>query len=258
METILVGKDVTRYFGGLPAVNKVNFEMYKGEILGLIGPNGAGKTTLLNLISAVFPLTKGEIIFNGERISGLKPHIVTQRGIARTFQVVKPFPGMTVRENVAVGELFGHTGNTRSVKTALDLADEVLEFVQLEGKKNFPVEEITLADRKRVELARALAMRPDLLLLDEVMAGLNHTEVETIMGLIRQINQRGVSVLVIEHVMKAIMGLCHRVLVLHHGQRIALEAPQAIVNDEQVIKAYLGERYSAAKKQAAEGSNVNG
>ena len=256
MEALLIGKNVTRYFGGLPAVNAVNFELERGEILGLIGPNGAGKTTLLNLISGVFPLTQGEIFFKGERLNGLPPHRVTQKGIARTFQVVKPFPGMTVRENVAIGEMFGRAGHVPSVKSALHEADKVLEFVHLEQKKDFAVTEVTLADRKRIELARALAMRPELLLLDEVMAGLNHSEVETIMGLIRQINQDGVTVLVIEHVMRAIMGLCHRVLVLHHGQRIALATPAEVTSDEQVIKAYLGERYAAAHQASKGGSHA--
>ncbi len=251
-ETILEGKEVTVYFGGLAAVKDVDFDVRKGEILGLIGPNGAGKTTLLNLISGVYPLSKGQIIFKGERISGLQPHVIAQKGISRTFQVVKPFPGMTVRENVAVGAMYGSADHREDVTGAMKRANEIIEFVHLEKAADRRVEEVTLADRKRIELARALAMRPDLLLLDEVMAGLNPTEVESIMQLIRKVRESGVTILVIEHVMKAIMGLCDRVLVLHHGQRIALQTPSEIVNNEQVIKAYLGDRYGA-KNQAQGG-----
>lgn len=251
-ETILEGKEVTVYFGGLAAVKDVDFDVRKGEILGLIGPNGAGKTTLLNLISGVYPLSKGQIIFKGERISGLQPHVIAQKGISRTFQVVKPFPGMTVRENVAVGAMYGSADHREDVTGAMKRANEIIEFVHLEKAADRRVDEVTLADRKRIELARALAMRPDLLLLDEVMAGLNPTEVESIMQLIRKVRESGVTILVIEHVMKAIMGLCDRVLVLHHGQRIALQTPSEIVNNEQVIKAYLGDRYGA-KNQAQGG-----
>jgi len=248
MEQLLVGKDVTIYFGGLPAVKDVDFDVRRGEILGLIGPNGAGKTTLLNLISGVYPLTKGEISFKDEKITGLAPHVIAWKGISRTFQVVKPFPGMTVRENVAVGAMYGNANHRSDVKQSMTKADEILEFVHLSHRSNKRVEEVNLADRKRIELARALAMRPELLLLDEVMAGLNPTEVDSIMELIHKVRTSGVTILVIEHVMKAIMGLCDRVLVLHHGQRIALDAPQEIANDEQVIKAYLGERYGSKKQ----------
>lgn len=251
-ETILEGKDVTVYFGGLAAVKDVTFDVQKGEILGLIGPNGAGKTTLLNLISGVYPLTKGEISFYGQKISGLAPHLIAQKGISRTFQVVKPFPGMTVRENVAVGAMYGRADHRQDVKGAMSRADEIMEFVHLAASSAKRVEEVTLADRKRIELGRALAMRPDLLLLDEVMAGLNPTEVDSIMELIRKVKESGVTILVIEHVMKAIMGLCDRVLVLHHGQRIALQTPKEIVNNEQVIKAYLGDRYGANKQTEGE------
>jgi branched-chain amino acid transport system ATP-binding protein len=252
VEALLEGRSVTRYFGGLAAVNEVDFTVRRGEILGLIGPNGAGKTTLLNLVSGVYSLNKGQIDFKGERISGLPPHRVTQRGIARTFQIVKPFPGMTVRENVAIGAMFGKAGHERGTGEALQQADEILEFVDLLHKKDAAVEEITIADRKRVELGRALAMGPELLLLDEVMAGLNHREIELMMALIRKVNEDGITTLVIEHVMKAIMGLCDRILVLHHGQRIALGSPEEIANDEQVIRAYLGERYAQARRAAGE------
>lgn len=252
MDPLLIGKDVSIQFGGLAAVKDVNFDVLKGEILGLIGPNGAGKTTLLNLISAVYPLSKGEILFKGEKISGLAPHLIAQKGISRTFQVVKPFPGMTVRENIAVGAMYGRSDHRQDVKGAMQRAEEIMEFVHLTRLGDKRVEEVTLANRKRIELGRALAMRPDLLLLDEVMAGLNPTEIESIMELILKVRESGVTILVIEHVMKAIMGLCDRVLVLHHGQRIALQTPKEIVNNEMVIKAYLGDRF-AQQKQAAGG-----
>lgn len=254
MTTILEGRSVTRYFGGLPAVKDVGFEVQEGEIMGLIGPNGAGKTTLLNLISGVFPLSDGEIFFKGERISGMAPHRIAHKGIARTYQIVKPFPGMTVRENVAVGAMYGRTGDDKATGKAMDRADEILDFVGLSSKRTAAVDELTISDRKRIELGRALAMQPEVLLLDEVMAGLNHSEIEKIMALVRRINESGVTILVIEHVMKAIMGLCSRILVLHHGQRIALGSPDDIADDEEVIKAYLGERYAAAR-QAVGSSN---
>jgi len=244
METMLEGKNVTVFFGGLGAVRGVDFDVREGEILGLIGPNGAGKTTLLNLISGIYPLNKGEIFFKGEKISGLATHVIASRGISRTFQVVKPFPGMTVHENVAVGAMYGSHEHRLKVRGAMERAREIMEFVDLIKVKDKRVDEVTLANRKRIELGRALAMRPHLLLLDEVMAGLNPTEVDSIMALVRKIRDTGVTILVIEHVMKAIMGLCDRVLVLHHGQRIALQTPKEIVNNEQVIKAYLGERYA--------------
>lgn len=256
METILEGKDVTVFFGGLGAVRDVDFEVREGEILGLIGPNGAGKTTLLNLISGVYPLTKGQITFKGEKINGLPTHAIAGKGISRTFQVVKPFPGMTVHENVAVGAMYGSHEQRSHVKGAMQRAMEIMEFVDLARVKDKRVDEVTLANRKRIELGRALAMRPHLLLLDEVMAGLNPTEVDNIMALIRKIRDTGVTILVIEHVMKAIMGLCDRVLVLHHGQRIALQTPKEIVNNEQVIKAYLGERYAQNKTGGGENQNA--
>lgn len=243
MKTILEGKNVTVFFGGLGAVREVDFDVREGEILGLIGPNGAGKTTLLNLISGVYPLNKGEILFNGEKINGIATHVIASKGISRTFQVVKPFPGMTVHENVAVGAMYGSHEHRLNVRGAMERAMEIMEFVDLIKVKDKRVDEVTLANRKRIEFGRALAMRPHLLLLDEVMAGLNSTEVDSIMSLVRKTRDTGVTILVIEHVMKAIMGLCDRVLVLHHGQRIALQTPKEIVNNEQVIKAYLGERY---------------
>jgi branched-chain amino acid transport system ATP-binding protein len=245
---LLEVEGVTRQFGGLPAVDNLSFDVREGEILGIIGPNGAGKTTLLNLISALLPVTAGTIRLRGAAITGLPPHTIAGMGVARTFQIVKPLKGLTVRENVAVGAMFGQQGGGLPTRPALAAADEVLDFVGLGPRAGAAVISLTIADRKRLELARALAMEPALLLLDEVMAGLNATEVEWAMGLIQQVNRRGITILVIEHVMKAIMGISNRILVLHHGRRIALEVPHAVAADPQVIEAYLGRGYAARQR----------
>ncbi len=251
-DIILFGKGVTRTFGALKAVWRVDFDVKRGEILGIIGPNGAGKTTLLSMINGTLPLSAGVINFKGREISGLKPHKIAELGIARTFQIVKPFPGMTVLENVSIGALFGRE-KVRNVKEAQEKTEYILEKVQLEDRRDVAVENLNVSERKRLELARALAMGPELLLLDEVMAGLNPTEIEKIMELIQQVNRDGTTIMVIEHVMKAIMGVSHRIIVLHHGEKIAEGTPQAISNDERVISAYLGERY--VKKRQEKESN---
>lgn len=243
---ILRGTGVTKRFGALAAVDKVDFEIQDGEILGLIGPNGAGKTTLVNVICGSLPITAGDVDFKGQDITGWSPYRVAEIGIARTFQVPKPIPGMSVLENVVVGALFGKDGRPVRMAHAREVAREALEFVKFEMDIHTPVTDLTVAGRKRVELAKALAMEPDLLLLDEVMAGLNLVEIETVMDLVREINESGVTILVIEHVMKAVMGLCDRVFVLHHGEKIAAGRPTEIANDAEVIKAYLGERYAGA------------
>jgi ABC-type branched-subunit amino acid transport system ATPase component len=236
---------VTKYFGGLPAVNDVNFSIEPGELVGLIGPNGAGKTTLINLISQTDRLTSGEIRFKGQRISGLPPHEIGRMGIARTFQIVRPFRSMTVLENVAVGAFFGSNGLRRSRSEALAKAHEVLRRVHLEHKAEFLSDALTVPDRKRLEVAKALAMDPELLLLDEVMAGLNLSEVDEAMALIREVNAQGVTVLAIEHVMKAIMGISQRIIVMDHGQEIASGTPGEVAANPTVISAYLGKRYAA-------------
>jgi len=247
---ILEGRGVTKCFGGVVAIDRVDFAVEKGEIFGIIGPNGAGKTTLMNLISRLHPLSAGEIRFRGRPLVEVPAHAVARLGIARTFQIVRPFPGMSVRENVAIGPLFGGAGARRSVLECLRRADETLEIVGLAARRDAPVTALTLAGRKRLELARALAMDPELLLLDEVMAGLNRTEVVEVKDLVVAINRRGVTIVVIEHVMEVVMSISRRILVLHHGQRIALGTPQEVASDERVVAAYLGKRYGQPRAEA--------
>jgi len=240
---ILKGVGVTKLFGGLRAVEDVDFQVEEGEVFGLIGPNGAGKTTLLNLISGIYPLSRGEISFCDHRLNGLKAHQIAHLGIGRAFQIVRAFEGLSVMENVLVGHLFG-SPKSRNVRKGLSEVEKVLAFVKLEAKKKFRTSETTIGDKKRMELARALAMHPKLLLLDEVMAGLNHREIDELMDVIRAINHMGITIVMIEHVMKAVMGVCKRIMVLHHGRRIALGTPMEIANNQDVIKSYLGERFS--------------
>jgi len=246
---LLEGKGVSKSFGALNAVDQVDFQIGQNEILGLIGPNGAGKTTLVNLITGVYPLTTGQIVFNGQRIDGLKPARISRLGMTRTFQIVKPFPGMSVRENVVIGALFGKNGAARSTRSAFQEADRWIEYVNLQDYRKASVDQINISFRKRMDLAKALAMEPDLLMLDEVMAGLNTKDIEEMMALVTRINQElKTTLLVIEHVMKAVMSISHRVMVLHHGRKIADASPQEIVKDDRVIEAYLGERYAKARR----------
>jgi branched-chain amino acid transport system ATP-binding protein len=252
-EVILSGRQVTKTFGALKAVWNVDFEVKRGEILGIIGPNGAGKTTLLSMINGTLPLTRGTITFKGQVISGLKPFRIAEKGVSRTFQIVKPFPGMTLLENVSIGALFGKD-KIRDAREAREKTRAILSTVNLSGQENTAVENLNISERKRLELARALAMDPELLLLDEVMAGLNTAEINWIMDLIRKLNEKeGRTILVIEHVMKAIMGISHRIMVLHHGQKIAEGPPERISNDENVISAYLGERYARRRGASGQG-----
>ncbi len=245
MPPLLEVDNVTKYFGGLPAVRDVSFNVEPGEIVGLIGPNGAGKTTLISLISRTERLSAGEIRFKGQIISDKLPHQIGRMGVARTFQVVKPFRSMTVLDNVAVGAFFGSDGLKRSRAQALDKAHEVLRRVGLEHKAEFRADALTVPDRKRLEVAKALATDPELLLLDEVMAGLNLAEIDEAMALIQDVNRQGVTVLAIEHVMKAIMGISQRIIVMDHGMQIAAGTPTEIANNPTVISAYLGKRYAA-------------
>jgi branched-chain amino acid transport system ATP-binding protein len=236
---ILEGEGVTKYFGGLAAVLNVDFNVNQGEIFGLIGPNGAGKTTLFNLISGALPLKSGVIKFKGEKITGLKPHQICRMGVARTFQSVKVFANIPVMQNVLLGSLFGASTRLSSADAAREAA-ELLEFVGLSAVRTTPAKDLTLANQKRVEVARALATKPELLLLDELMAGLNITEVAQAMELVTRIRDKGITIFMIEHVMKAIMGVCDRIMVLHHGEKIAEGTPQEIATSKAVIDVYLG------------------
>ncbi len=239
---LLEVNNVTRIFGGLAAVKEVSFVVQSGEIVGLIGPNGAGKTTLFNVVTGFLSPTHGEVSFEGNRISRMLPDRVCQRGIGRTFQVVKPFGNMTTLQNAMVGTFCRDAGEGRARQAAL----EILDFVGLAHKREVLAKNLTIADRKRLELARALGTQPRLLLLDEVMAGLNPTEVNEVLALIREIRARGTTLLVIEHIMAAIMAISDRILVLHHGSLIAQGTPRQVADDPAVIDAYLGERYLIA------------
>ncbi len=236
---LLIGRDLTKHFGRLAAVDHVDLSIDAGEIVGLIGPNGAGKSTLVNLITGLEPLTKGTLTFEGRSLRGLDAPAIARLGLARTFQIAQPFRTMTVRQNVAVAALF-RGAPAPSVRAALGEAEEILEFVGLAGKAGMQAWVLTTPDLRRLELAKALALRPRLLLLDEVMAGLTPTEVDAQMITLRQTSAQGITLIVIEHVLRAVMGLSHRVIVLHHGQKIAEGTPSKVTADPTVIRAYFG------------------
>jgi branched-chain amino acid transport system ATP-binding protein len=242
--SILEGQGVTKYFGGLAAVSHVDFHVDQGEIVGLIGPNGAGKTTLFNLISAALPLSSGEIRFKGQKLNGLKPHRICKVGIARTFQQTKIFANMPVLQNVLVGAFFG-SPNSVSVADAASESSQALEFVGLSAMSTLPTSDLTLVNQKRVEVARALATKPELLLLDELMAGLNPAEVSEAMELVTKMRDKGITIFMVEHVMKAIMGICGRIMVLHHGEKIAEGTSQEIAANKEVVEIYLGKETHA-------------
>ncbi len=236
---ILQVQGVTKRFGGLQALSDVTFDLGAGEILGLIGPNGAGKTTLFNVINGVFPPDKGKVIFRGQDITGLHAYEVARRGLARAYQVVRPLSDLTVRENVMVGACFGR--EKLALTEAARIADEVLERVGLAAKAGLLAGSLNVAEKKRLELARALGSQPYLLLLDEVLAGLNPSEITPMLETIRQIRDSGITILMIEHVMQAVMNVSDRVLVLDYGALISQGLPEEVVNDPLVIEAYLGD-----------------
>jgi branched-chain amino acid transport system ATP-binding protein len=236
---ILEVRNVFKTFGGLQALAKVTFDLPEGQILGLIGPNGAGKTTLFNVINGVYSPDKGKVIFNGEDVTGLKPYHLAHKGLARTHQIVRPLNELSVRENVMVGACFGREG--RRLGDAGEIADEVLEFVGLGERTNQLAGSLNVAQKKRLEMARALAARPYLLLLDEVLAGLNPSEIQTMVETVQAIRNQGVTIIMIEHVMHAVMNVSDRIIVLDYGEQIAEGTPQEIAVNQKVIEAYLGD-----------------
>ncbi len=241
---ILEVKGVTKTFGGLVAVNNVSFEVSKGEIFGIIGPNGAGKTTLFNVISGFYRPDKGRIFFDGKEITGQKPHKLAKLGLTRTWQIVKPFLGMKVLDNVLVS-IYATKGivTGMSEEEAIRRAEEILDFVGLLHRKDLLAEALPHGERKRLEIARALATDPKLLMLDEPAGGLTPTEMDEVMDVARRVRESGITVIVIEHNMRVIMNICERIMVLNFGRKIAEGTPEEISTNEEVIKAYLGERF---------------
>jgi len=244
---VLETRGLGRRFGGLQAVSDVSFSVPEGQVLGVIGPNGAGKSTFINLVTGHIKPTEGRVLIDGKDLTGARPWVIAQARVARTFQIVKPFRGMSVRENVAIGILYGPKG-TNVMSRALHAADEVLEEVGIAGMGDRSPGELSVADARRLEFAKALALRPRLLLLDEVMAGLRHSEIGPSLELIRSLKSRGVTIIVVEHVMKAILAVSDQVLVLHQGQILTSGDPREVLADSRVIEAYLGHRYAKRSK----------
>lgn len=240
--TLLEVKGISKNFAGIAAVSDLSFDVEEREIVGLIGPNGAGKTTAFNVITGFYTPENGNITFQGQELVGLKPNQICKMGLGRTFQIVKPFPDISTFRNVRVG-VFNHV---RDVKQATEETEHILEEIGLMAKRDQLAGNLTIPDRKRLELARALGTKPKLLLLDEVMAGLTPKEVEDFVGLIKKISLSGVTILMIEHVMRGVMALSDRIVVIHHGVKIATGSPSEISRDERVIKVYLGEGYLIA------------
>lgn len=239
-------KNITMKFGSLAANEDVSFTIHENEIVSLIGPNGAGKTTLFNCITGFYKPFAGRVIYRGRDITGMAPHEICRLGITRTFQIVKTLNEMTVEENVMTGAFL----HTRSRKEAAGITREILDLTDLWGKKDMLGANLTIADRKRVEIARALATKPQILMLDECMAGLNQTEIKDVMNLCLRLKGQGLSLLIVEHIMEAIMPISDNIVVLNAGRKITEGAPQDVVNNEEVIKAYLGDRYHAKSKKS--------
>lgn len=240
--SLLEIENMTKRFGGLYAVNDVDISIDKGEIVGLIGPNGAGKTTLFRLISGFYKPTSGKVTFKGKDITGLKPNEICKRGLSRTFQIVQPFHGLTVEQNIQVAAFNRYKDNEQTKNKAR----EILEFVDLIDKKDVRADTLTIADRKKIEVAKAYATEPEIILFDEVMSGLNPKETEETISLIQKISDQGVTIFLIEHVMRVVMTLAERITVIHHGEKLAEGTPKEIQKNEKVIEAYLGEEMDIA------------
>ncbi|MGA1120790.1 MAG: ABC transporter ATP-binding protein [bacterium] len=238
---LLEAKNVTKRFGGLVAVNKAEMSIEKGRITGLIGPNGAGKTTFFNLLSGFMQPDEGEIVFNGHRINGMRPSNICKLGMTRTFQIVKPFPELTVLENVMIGA-FNKTGSTQRAK---EIALDVLELVEFSDQARMSAGALPVAGRKRVEVAKALATKPELLLLDEVLAGLTPTEMQKMIAVLGKVRDAGITIVIVEHVMAVIMSLCDHIVVINNGENIASGNPQEISVNPAVMEAYLGSDFNA-------------
>ncbi len=244
-EPLLEVKGITKKFGNLLANNDVSFNVNKGEIVGLIGPNGAGKTTLFNCITGMYKTDGGQVFFRGRDITNMAPDRICKQGLTRTFQIVKTIKELTVRENVMTGAFL----HTNRLKEAEEVADEILELTNLREKAEQPGNSLTIADRKRLEIARVLATRPEMLMLDEAMAGLNQTEIREAMELCLKIKREGITLLIVEHIMEAIMPISDRIVVLNAGEKLIEDKPDIVANNDEVIKAYLGEGYHAKSKK---------